>query len=315
MTLFLMSPPRRDWQLKGKANFRSQAADGVDAVRARNEWCKLADAICNAGGDVLVCPPHPEATLTGMIYTAEAGEHYLDDEGNQSFILPNMASPHRQAEAQWIGQFMRHLGIQTTTINGLWEAQGDAIRTHHQDTIIHTYGVGRYARTGERAYEQVANLLSDNHLQLRFEADPWFHGNTFLNIYEHNQRWLAVVCMDAVAEPEVLRNALGFAQIHCITSAQSMAYDTNALQVNQTVLASATLSEHTQHEMTSLGLRVEQIVLDELFVKGGGAPVCLTNRLWHWPKDRLPKAHLWSAQPNIEAHEAIGQSLWSQWQS
>ena len=64
--LFLMSPPRRDWALKGRANFKSRGADGVDATRARDEWARLADAIVDAGGDVVVLPPN-DASLTGLV--------------------------------------------------------------------------------------------------------------------------------------------------------------------------------------------------------------------------------------------------------
>ena len=42
---FLMSPPRLDWALRGKANFRSQTAGPVSAHKAREEWAQLADAI------------------------------------------------------------------------------------------------------------------------------------------------------------------------------------------------------------------------------------------------------------------------------
>src|SRR5690554_635176 len=142
--IFLMSPPRTDWALKGKANFRSRQAAPADAQRARAEWSTLADAIVAAGGEVLVCPPNPAAALTGMIYTAEAGE-FLREDGQPTFMLPKMASPHRSAEAAWIGPWIESLGITVehpAADAPLWEAQGDAIRAASGAQIIHTFGVG-----------------------------------------------------------------------------------------------------------------------------------------------------------------------------
>ena len=304
---YLMSPPRPDWGLRGRANFRSQAAGGTDARKARTEWARLADAIVAAGGEVVVCPPHPEQNLTGMIYTAEAGELYRDEAGNPGFLLPNMAAEHRRGEAAWIGPFFEDvLGISTRRVEASWEAQGDAIRGASAHEIVHTYGVGPAARTEEAAYSQIAPLLSPRHIQVEFVADPWFHGNTFLNVYrrpEHDAS-LLVVCPDALSHEdyERLRAFLPDAQVLEITREQSLGYDTNALQVGDTVLAPTTLSGRTRDALIQLGLEVEAIDLGELFVKGGGAPVCLTNRLWDIRDDEVPDEVRWSAHPNIDAH-------------
>lgn len=308
--IFLMSPPRADWALKGKANFRSRQAAPADAARARDEWSILADAIVAAGGEVLVCPPNPDAPLTGMIYTAEAGEFYRHN-GHPAFILPKMASPHRRAEAAWIGAWLEDLGVRVTAQRAdapLWEAQGDAIRAASASQIIHTYGVGPDARTERAAYEHIAPLLSPEHLHLQFDADPWFHGNTFLNIYRapaSHDTHLMVVCPDALCAEEYarLRAFLPDARVHEITREQSLGYDTNALQVRQTVLAPPSLSAGTEAAIRALGLNTKRIELAELFLKGGGAPVCLSNRLWGLGLDEIPDAARWSKHPAIEAHE------------
>ena len=74
LDLYLMSPPPEDWTLRGRANFRSAAAPSVDARRARAEWVSLADAIESRGGRVCCLLPRPGAGLTGLPYTAEAGQ-------------------------------------------------------------------------------------------------------------------------------------------------------------------------------------------------------------------------------------------------
>ncbi len=304
---FLLSPPRPDWGLRGKANFRSRQASSTDAARARAEWSALADAIVAAGGEVLVCPPNPQANLTGMIYTAEAGEFYRTDADKPAFVLPNMAAEHRRAEAAWLARFVEEIGFATTRIESTWEAQGDAIRGASADQIVHTYGVGPDARTEEGAYAEVADLLSCEHVQICFDADPWFHGNTFLNVYRapHASEHLMVVCPDALSDAEYakLRAFLPEAKVHEISRDESLGYDTNALQVDNTVIAPTTMSEATEGALASIGLGVERLDLGELFVKGGGAPVCLTNRLWGVREDEVPDEVRWSQRPSIEAHE------------
>lgn len=310
--VFLMSPPRRDWHLAGRANFRSREAREVDAGRARLEWSTLADSIVDAGGEVLVCPPNPKRHLTGLLYTAEAGEFYRNEEGYRRFLLPNMVPKHRRLEADWMGGFVEGLGIATKTIEPAWEAQGDAIRGVTGDQIIHTYGEGSEARTDGEAYREVADRLSPRHIQIRFDADPWFHGNTFMNVYrapdpQRDPPAVLLICRKALADGEYdrLRQFVEPAEVVELTRQESLAYATNALQVNDTVLAPADFSTTASRALRSIGLKVVHIGLSELFAKGGGAPVCLTNRLWGLDADHLPDHARWSKFALIEAHTSL----------
>lgn len=313
--IYLMSPPRKDWTLRGRANFRSEAATPVNPEAARREWSSLADAIVEAGGDVLVLPPNPRKPLTGMIYTAEAGEYAVHDD-EPTLLLPNMAAEHRTDEADWIGGFFEGLGIATRAVRTEWEAQGDAIRADAGRAIVHTFGTGAYARTSQSAYAEVASLLSPRHMHLQFRADPWFHGNTFLNVYRAPKRrariaesesatQLVVVCEDALLPGELDRLASFIgdsARWVSITKNESMGYDTNALQVADTVITSDTMSDTTISALKSVGFEIVSLDLSELFSKGGGAPVCLTNRLWGATSTDFPGRVLWSKHPSIAEH-------------
>jgi N-dimethylarginine dimethylaminohydrolase len=307
--LFLMSPPRSDWALRGRANFRSREASDVDASAARDEWCTLADAIVTAGGDVLVCPPPPDASLTGMIYTAEAGEVYLDDDDSPVWLLPNVAAQHRRGEKKYIRAFFDSLGVPCEDVDAVWEAQGDAIRGKTWKKVVHTYGVGPDARTAKDAYEEVAARLSPEHMQLEFDADPYFHGNTFMNVYldPDEDNGLLVICPSALADEayKSLVDFLGQIRVHKISEDESLRYDTNALQVGDTVLAPSTISDGTEQALQGVGLSVERLDLSELFGKGGGAPVCLTSRMWRIEASDFPEQHRWSAYPTLEHHERV----------
>lgn len=305
---FLMSPPRRDWELQGRQNFKAREADRVDADRARDEWERLADAIVEAGGDVLVLPPNPRRHLTGLLYTAEAGEFFHDESGDACFLLPNMAVEHRRDEADWIGGFAEGLGFRTVPVEARWEAQGDAIRAADPTRIVHTCGTGPDARTEQDAYGEVADRLSREHLQIQFRADPWFHGNTFLNVYrrrsEEDWRGLALLAPDALqeGEDERLEEFLGDVEILEIDREDSLGYATNSLQVDRTILAPTGLSEGIYEAFDEFGFEVRKLELDELFAKGGGAPVCLTNRLWGLEAESLPDRVRWSCRPEIRQH-------------
>ncbi len=293
--LFLMSPPRADWGLRGRANFKSRQAGEADAKAAYEEWAALADAIVAAGGEVVVMPPGG-SELTGMIYTAEAGEYFRDPAGDHHFLLPRMAAAHRRAEAPHIASFVRDtLGFQTHEVRATWEAQGDAIRGPHPDVVIHTYGEGPDARTTDEAYEEVASFLSPRHLQVQFRADPWFHGNTFLQFFRRDGEAVMLVCPEALMPGEYDRLKAfveGVALVE-LTREESEGYDTNALQVGTTVIAPRSFSEKARAAVQDLGLTVETLDLGELFSKGGGAPVCLTNRLWGLDVAEVPAEVLW----------------------
>lgn len=281
--LFLMSPPRADWGLRGKANFLSQASVDPPTPRAAlRDWVSIADAVEAAGGHVVVLAPPPVESLTGLPYVAEAGHTFRSDDGKPAVFLPRMKPAHRVGETLLLAGFYAALGWETRAVPGIWEGQGDVIRVDAQ-RCVHTFGEGPHARTTAEAYAVVAPAISPRHLQLRFKADPWFHGNTFLAAYREaaGERVTVMVCPQALLGDglEQLRAFVAPHPVVEIPSGTSRAYATNALQVGATVLAPRGLPDNVHAVWRELGLRVVELDLDALFRSGGGAAVCLTNRL------------------------------------
>src|SRR4051812_39773632 len=102
---YLMSYPGRDWQIRGAANFVSEARTPSNPRAALKEWIALADAITRAGGHILLMPPPAvETPLTGLVYTANAGQLFRVAD-RSIFLLANMAAPHRQAERDFVRAF------------------------------------------------------------------------------------------------------------------------------------------------------------------------------------------------------------------
>lgn len=300
--LFLMSRPRDDWAIRGRANVFAEHAtaseNGPDAADAQRDWDAVAAAIVAAGGDV-VAVAGPDPLLTGLPYTAEAGVLGRDKDG-LVFVLPNLTPPHRQGEPAVVEAFVRRLGLRTRRIGARFEGQGDVINVGGDvgpggaPRFVCTSGTGRWARTADDAVDEYAGLLPGPSLHLGFHADPWFHGNTFLGGYRQGARVVVVVCFDALREDGADRlrafvDSPGVgASVVAITPEQTLTYATNALQVNDTVLAPEGVPGVVVDAWRGLGLDVRFLKMPALFGKGGGAAVCLTNRLWGLSVDDLP---------------------------
>lgn len=280
--VFLMSRPRDDWQIRGRANVFAAAAaagDAPSAADAQRDWDAVKDAVEAAGGRVVVVD-NPDPLLTGLPYTAEAGVLGRDDDG-PVFVLPRLTPPHRQREPDVVGPAVRALGVRTVDIDVAFEGQGDVIAVGG-DRFVCTAGEGTWARTSPLAHARYGRFLPGPSLHLRFRADPWFHGNTFLGSYQNGADAVVVVCPDALFDDgyDRLLRFVAPARIVALTAEQTLSYATNALQVNTTVLAPAGVPDVVVDAWRDLGLTVRFLELPALFRKGGGAAVCLTNRLW-----------------------------------
>jgi len=284
--VFLMSPPRRDWSPRGKANFKSKESGLVPPGAALDEWVRLADAVEAAGGRVMLLPPAAHLALTGLPFTAEAG--CLGPDG--VFLLPNLTPEHRQPETGYLAGFFAGLGWRTRAVSAKWEGQGDVFFLGDGRTL-HTYGEGSQARTERRAFDEVRASFGASSLSIGFRAEPWFHGNTFLGVYRSaDGRPSILLCEEALlpGERERLAEFVGDIPVFKIPRAESVAYATNALQVERTVLAPRGLSPAVHGFWRGLGLTVVELGFEILFHHGGGAAVCLTNRLPGISIDSVP---------------------------
>jgi N-dimethylarginine dimethylaminohydrolase len=289
--VFLVSPPRPDWTIRGRANVFAKDAEAPPAAAARADWVAVCDAIEAAGGICAVVDNAADAALTGLPYTAEAGLCGRDPEtGARIFVLPRLTPPHRQAEPDVIRPAVQRLGLHTIELADdlRFEGQGDVIRVG--DRFVCTAGVGPWARTSLDAPGAIVDLLPGPWLKLAFHADPWFHGNTFLGAWANRGDVVVAVCDEALPDdgPALLRAFVDGARVVPLTKPETLTYATNALQVNDTVLAPAGVPDVVVDAWRGLGLTVRFLELPALFRKGGGAAVCLTNRLDGVSVDDVP---------------------------
>ncbi|MCC6807255.1 MAG: amidinotransferase [Deltaproteobacteria bacterium] len=264
---FFLSPPRRDWALRARANFRSKEAAPVDPLRARKEWLAFAERLDALGGRVIVLRS-PDSALTGMPFAAEAG-HVLRD---GRFLLPRMAAVHRRGEETHWRLLCDRVGIATVELqDGFFEGQGDV--GEFLGVTLVFFG-GRSTESGARA---AAAAIGGETLLVRIK-EPAFHGNMALLPLERAKKML--ICKDVVAPESLAAITARFGEgaLVPITLDELFAYSTNALPFADTILAPSLVPSRVVGLFEGLGYRVERLAMDELCGKAGGASRCLVCR-------------------------------------
>lgn len=299
--VYLMSPPRADWGLRGRANVFAKDAEDADPVAARADWLEVALAVEAAGGVVAVVenPDRPE--LTGLPYCAEAGVCAEDADGGV-FILPRLTPPHRQAEVDVVGPAVSRLGLRPVPLAGTapFEGQGDVLWLS-DDLVVCTWGVGPWARTQKAAATLARGIMAQGRphgeqveaIALGFHADPWFHGNTFLGgfVGPKGQK-LVLGCREAFLDAGWQKLCTAVAAhgsaVLPLSVDDTLCYPTNALQVGHTVIAPSGVPGFVVDAWRAIDLAVVLLPLPALFRQGGGAAVCLTNHLRGLDPAKIP---------------------------
>jgi N-dimethylarginine dimethylaminohydrolase len=268
--LYLMSPPGPGWRLRGRANFRSEAAAPVDARAAIREWVALADAIEARGGRVVCLVPEPDTELTGLPYAAECGQ-IVTHEGDLAFILPNMAAPHRRAERDAWRPVAEALGLHVIELpEGLWEAQGDVAELGGRTLLF--WG-GRTDRDGLHA---AARYFPPDAIAVEVRQ-PAFHGNMAALPLAAEGKLL--VCPEVIAGDGLgrLEAAFGADALVPVSVEEITRYATNGLPIGRDILAPHLTPPRVLGLMRDLGLEVVVLPMIELCEKAGGASRCLVS--------------------------------------
>jgi N-dimethylarginine dimethylaminohydrolase len=274
--LYLMSPPGPTWHLRGRANFRSETAQPVDAAKARQEWLGLARAIEARGGQVVALPPS-DPTLTGLPYAAECG-HVLPASrgGKPRFLLPRMRAEHRRGERACWAPLAEALGFEVVDPLAQlpdgehWEAQGDVAECGGVTLLF--FG-GRTTRAG---MEAAAAHFDGEVLRLEIR-EPAFHGNMALLPVPAIEKLL--VCREVMSPASfaALSARFGASALFEVTEQEIRSYATNGLPVGRSLLAPSLAPARVLGWLEQQGMEVVRLHLDELCGKAGGASRCLVS--------------------------------------
>ena len=268
--LYLMSPPTLAFRLRGRANFRSAKAGPVSGVAALAEWLAVADAIEAGGGRICCLLPAGDLDLTGLPYAAEAG-HVVDHNGQLSFLLPNMASAHRQLERHEWRVVATALGFRPVDVpGGIWEAQGDVAEFRGQTLL--TFG----GRTDLAGVDAVSRWFPEDALRIAIRQ-PAFHGNMALLPLEAVDK--LVVCPEALDGDALVKlvNAFGREDIIPVDLNDIRLYVTNALAIGRNLIAPHLAADRLGELASTLGYNLIVVPMLDLCEKGGGGPRCLVN--------------------------------------
>jgi N-dimethylarginine dimethylaminohydrolase len=269
--LYLMSPPGPGWKLRGRANFRSEAAAPVDARAALREWVALADAIEARGGRVVCLVPPPDTELSGLPYAAECGQ-IVEHEGALCFLLPRMAAAHRRGERDAWRPVAAALGLRPIDLpEGLWEAQGDVAELRGRTLLF--WG-GRTDRAGVLA---AARYFPADAIVVEVRQ-PAFHGNMAALPLEAAGKLL--VCPEVIVGDGIARltAAFGAEALEPVSVEEIRSYATNGLPIGRDVLAPHLTPARVVDRMRAWGLNVIVLPMAELCEKAGGASRCLVSR-------------------------------------
>ncbi len=281
---FLMSHPGPDWRIRGGENFRSQARAATNPRRAMEEWLALADAITTAGGRILVMPPaETSPPLTGMVYTANAGQLFprptASGQSEWVYLVSRMSVEHRKPERAPVARFLREAGLEVRESAAVWEGQADVQRLPGGRFVL-TWGV----RSERASLDEVRALLPPGArvLDLRLR-EPFFHGDTCLDALNTRAGDTVLLVYGDAFEGDALAELRGFVdgrtELLRIDREDALGYACNALGVAGTVLCPAGLSVSLRGQLARRGFPLVELDLAELFGKGGGGPRCLVNDL------------------------------------
>jgi len=275
---FLMSYPGPNWQIRGAANFRSESRSTTNPRAAMVEWLSLADAITRAGGRILVMPP-TDPSLTGMVYTANAG-HMFKNGDEWLYVVSKMAVAHRQPEQARIKAFLSEAGVPVREAKHTWEGQAEVCTFTKGSRYILTWGV----RSVRESIEEIRGYLPRGSRSKEIQLhEPWFHGDTCLNplVNRAGDTHLLAFGGALVSSniPEI-RNFLDKAdEVISVDEDDARAYVCNALCIDGTVLMAEGSSSGLRGTLIHRGYMIEELNLPELFGKGGGGPRCMVNEL------------------------------------
>jgi N-dimethylarginine dimethylaminohydrolase len=273
---FLMSPPAPGWRIMGGANYKSIARAAVNPRKALEEWLKLADAITSAGAEIAVLPaPEPPGLLTGLMYTANAGWLLAPDR----FRVAHLSVAHRRAEqAYLLAAIPRVLGVQVEPAASIWEGQADMC-TLGPATVLLSYGV----RSAFESVAEVRAAMPAVRIQVARLREPFFHGDTCMDVLETGSGKLWLAFPGAFASTEEYQTARTFAESEAevleISEADALGYACNSLSLGRTLLAPDGLSADLTAKLSARGIEIRFLDFAELFGKGGGGPRCLVNEL------------------------------------
>lgn len=257
----------RDWKNLG---FLSKP----DLSRAIEEYAAFEKQLRHVGAEVKYFPEDPSLSIDA-IYCRDAA--IATDAG---MILCNMGKPARVGEPASEGSTFASSGI---PILGKIEAPGTVEGGDVAWLDAHTLAVGLTYRTNQEGINQLTNLLKPLHINVITVHLPHYRGPAdvfhLMSILSPVDEKKAVVYSPLM--PINFRNELltrGFQLIE-VPEKEFDSMGCNVLALAPSVCLMTTGNPETRKALIAAGCEVLTYQGDEISVKGGGGPTCLTRPL------------------------------------
>ncbi|MFQ5750727.1 MAG: dimethylarginine dimethylaminohydrolase family protein, partial [bacterium] len=255
------------WQ---RLNFRERP----DLARAIDEYDRLVELLTGFDIDLHYLPKDERVGLDSL---------YIRDTSivcNKGVILCNMGKVERSSEPAVVGEACRALDLPIHgAITGPGTIEGGDVVWLDQRTLA----VGRGYRTNEEGIRQLRELLTDSideliivHLPHWRGSGDVFHLMSILSPIDYN---LALVYSPLLSVPfrEVLL-ARGMELIE-VPDSEFETMSGNVLTVAPRKCVMLAGNPQTKARLERKGVEVVEFVGEEICIKGGGGPTCLTRPL------------------------------------
>lgn len=249
-------------------NFLSQP----DLQKAREEY-KLFESLLNKGDTEIYSFPHDNSVSIDSIYCRDAS--IATDEG---MIICNMGKPARAKEPEAERKAFEKQGIKILgTIQSPGTVEGGDVAWLDENTLA----VGHTYRTNEEGIRQLRKLLNPAGIEVITVSLPHYKGPTdvfhLMSILSPVDRDLAVVyspLMPIAFRNELVRRRYRFVEVPD-EEFESMACNVLAIAPRKCMIVKG--NPKTKAALEKAGCTVLEYVGNEISVKGGGGPTCLTR--------------------------------------
>ncbi len=235
----------------------------VDTAAAMRQWQNLVKTIESLGITVEIIEQQPD--VPDMVFAADQGIVRGD-----AVLLANFRYKQRQKERVYYREWFREHGFRLRALSNVFPFEGG-------DTLF--FGNMLFVGTGFRASvsscEELAQKLEIDVMPLRLK-DPFF--------YHLDMAFLPVDSETAFYYPPAFsknsRNLLKRVVTNLIELSEedAVAYAANSFVSGKNIVLSKGISDAFQKQLRDLGLRAQQVNMDE-FKKAGGGIHCLINVL------------------------------------
>ncbi|MEX0929024.1 MAG: arginine deiminase-related protein [Balneolales bacterium] len=246
----------------------------VDKEKALRQWGAVRDAFTRSGLTVHVLAGQPK--MPDMVFSANHGLPYIDEQGNKHAIMSIMRSGHRRQEVPFAEQWYRQNGYEIHHLDPIeikaFEGMGDALWHPGRRMLWGGYGF----RTSPKAYDFISTRYQVSVLTLELKEPAFYHLDTCMCILDEETVLIYPQAFTAdglalirEAFKTVLEAGPREAEVNFVCNAAS---DGKNVIIQQ---GSPSIVDQLKH----LGFAVREVETGE-YIKSGGSVFCMKCMAW-----------------------------------